>query len=167
MVWYTLAALHCFWLAILAQQWRQPTSAARFPALSSALMLGLLLVNSATFYPLLIAYFRLYPVSTPNHFAVVMLLWQLTLCGLLVVVSSWRGRRQQPLPARLTPWWQGALALLGAVIAATVLRIDMASGSLLSAWTPLFIAASTLLAIGYWNLLLLASHRLGQPGHAA
>ena len=57
--------------------------------------------------------------------------------------------------------------MLGAVIAATVLRIDMASGSLLSAWTPLFIAASTLLAIGYWNLLLLASHRLGQPGHAA
>ncbi|MFC3914074.1 hypothetical protein ACFOSS_11420 [Pseudaeromonas sharmana] len=163
MVWYTLAALHCFLLAMLAQQWRQPESQNRQPALGTGMMISLLLMNVAGFYPLLMAYFHLYPISTPNHFAIVLLLWQLTLSGLLVTFAGPRSLRV----TRLAKWTglplQVALGLISALVATVVLRMDMASGSLLSAWTPLFVLASTLLSIAYWNLLLRAAHRLAQP----
>ncbi len=106
-------------------------------------------------------YFRLYPVSTPTHFAVTITSMTLTLIGLLL--GFFPGRLTK---LKSTPWRrQQILAMLLSlplclVLNGWLMRLDMASGSLLSWWSPLCMLLLIIEGVCGWTLLLQIPPRL-------
>lgn len=163
MIWYLLFALHFFLLACLAVQWRDIPDRSRVFPRPGRLGAGLILLcNALLFYPQLIGYFKLYPVSTPNHFALTLLLWMTTLSGIVLTLLG-----QLRWATRAGRCSTRALVIMTAVtclLAGVILRQDMAAGSLLSWWTPVFIVLASAMSYGYWALFMLLAARFNRSG---
>jgi hypothetical protein len=85
MLWYILFALVCFALALFAAHYHSHASSeCRSVRLTRGGVIAVALLSVIGFYPLLMLYFRLYPVSTPNHLTVTITSMTLTLVGLLL-----------------------------------------------------------------------------------
>lgn len=160
MIWYLLFALHFFLLACLAPQWRQAAvNGNLFARPGRGATLLILLCNALLFYPQLIGYFKLYPVSTPNHFALTLLLWMISLDG---VVLTLLGSKRWARSAGLSTIQTTLLTLVTCLFAAIILRQDMAAGSLISWWTPVFILLASAMGYGYWSLLMQLAARINR-----
>jgi len=162
MLWYILFALVCFALALFAAHYHSHASSeCRSVRLNRGGVIAVALLSVVSFYPLLMLYFRLYPVSTPNHFAVTITSMTLTLIGLLL--GFFPGRLTK---LKSTPWRrQQILAMLLSlplclVLNGWLMRLDMASGSLLSWWSPLCMLLLILEGVCGWTLLLQIPPRL-------
>lgn len=160
MLWYLLVALDFFALAMFSAYFHAHTERElRYQVvLHSKCGLALLLLNLVCFYPLVVAYFKLYPVSSPRHFAATLLGWSLTVNGLALAALSRWCTQLQPLPTLLHGLKRRRgiklLAIvLGWLVAPYLLSRDMASGSLLSIWSLLFILVATAVNLGTWSLL--------------
>ena len=157
MIWYFLVALNFMVLAVLAARFQAqaPVATQRLTLTRKAALL-MVLMNGGFFYPLLIAYFQLYPVSSPHHFSTSMLLWFISLNGVglalfarqLIDFSSTRPFTRAELFKRLL------LLVATALAAGALMQREMASGSLFSAWTPLFCLLASGLSYGVWSCLL-------------
>ncbi|MGL4207369.1 MAG: hypothetical protein ACRCRW_14780 [Aeromonadaceae bacterium] len=156
MIWYLLVGVNFMLLAVLTSRFQssapQATQQLRLNRKAAIMML---LVTSGLFYPLLIAYFHLYPISSPRHFTTTLLLWFISLNGVVLTLFSSRLVEYLPLPftkGMLGKW----LLLLGssAIGAGILMHREMASGSLLSAWTPLFCLLGSLCCYSFWYLIL-------------
>lgn len=155
MLWFILIALLLFSIAVFSAFFHAQTlHDYRSVRLNRGALLLIALVSVSSFYPLLIVYFRLYPVSSPNHFTLTLSTMMLALTGLLLSVFPRRlvnfhtqgWRRKQVLVLA------GLLGSCG-VGSGWLLRADMASGSLLSIWSPLFILFFIVEAFCFWSLL--------------
>ncbi len=163
MLWYLLFALVFFSLALFAAHFhKHATAECRSIRLTRGGVLSVVLLGIIGFYPLLILYFRLYPVSSSNHLTVTMSAMLLTITGLLLGL----------FPARLTrlknrPWQrQQMVAMLVVMLACLIasgllMRLDMASGSLFSWWSPLCIVLFIIEALCWWTMLLQIPVRFG------
>jgi hypothetical protein len=156
MLWFILVALILFNVAVFSAYFHaHTTTGCRSVRLNRGALLLISVFSFASFYPLLIVYFRLYPVSSPNHFTLTLSTIMLALVGLLISL----------FPKRLvnlhTQGWRRKqiLLLAGLLLCCSLgsgwlLRTDMASGSLLSWWSPLFLVLFVIEAFCFWDLLL-------------
>ena len=156
MLWYILFALVCFALALFAAHYHSHAgSECRSVRLTRGGVIAVALLSVVSFYPLLMLYFRLYPVSTPNHFALTITSMTLTLVGLLL--GLFPGRLTK---LKNTPWRrQQILAmLLGLPLCLALngwlVRLGMASGRLVSWWAPLCMLLLIIEGLSCWTLLL-------------
>jgi hypothetical protein len=156
MLWYLLLALIVFTIAVFSAYFHAHAApTCRSVRLNRGALFAMTLLSFASFYPILIGYFRLYPVSSPTHFMLTISTMLLALNGLLISLfprrlvnfhtQGWR-RKQIVLIA--------SVALVAAVVSGWLLRADMASGSLLSWWSPLFLVLFVVEAFCCWSLLL-------------
>lgn len=156
MLWFMLVALMFFSVAVFSAYFHaHTTTGCRSVRLNRGALLLISVLSFASFYPLLIVYFQLYPVSSPNHFTLTLSTMMLALVGLLTSL----------FPKRLvnlhTQGWRRKQVLLRAGLllccslgSGWLLRADMASGSLLSWWSPLFLLLFIIEAFCFWELLL-------------
>ena len=85
MLWFILVALILFSVAVFSAYFHAHTATGcRSVRLNRGALLLISMVSFASFYPLLIVYFRLYPVSSPNHFTLTLSTMMLALVGLLI-----------------------------------------------------------------------------------
>ena len=156
MLWFILIALMVFSVAVFSAYFHAHTATGcRSVRLNRGALLLISVVSFASFYPLLIVYFRLYPVSSPNHFTLTLSTMMLAWVGLLISLFPKRlinlhtqgWRRKQVL-------LRTGLLLCCSFASGWLLRADMASGSLLSWWSPLFLVLFVIEAFCFWELLL-------------
>lgn len=156
MLWFILIALMVFSVAVFSAYFHAHTATGcRSVRLNRGALLLISVVSFSSFYPLLIVYFRLYPVSSPNHFTLTLSTMMLVWVGLLISLFPKRlinlhtqgWRRKQVL-------LRTGLLLCCSFASGWLLRADMASGSLLSWWSPLFLVLFVIEAFCFWELLL-------------
>ena len=156
MIWYLLVALNFMNLAVITSRFQEeaPMATQRLVLNGKATLL-LPLINLLLFYPMLLAYFYLYPVSTPQHFTFTLLLWFATMNGIGLVLLSRHVISYDALPFTLNTLLKRLLLMVGAALGAgTLMQWEMVSGSLVSAWTPLICLMTALFSHALWHTAL-------------
>lgn len=158
MLWYFFIGINFFILASLISRIRVlDADSGAIAILSRRAGIGLLLLSTLAFYPLLIAYFHLYPVSKPGHLFITLLLWSASLQGAVLCLGTPKLIQFTPSRARgKTRWVQiGALPAL-AGLAYWGVNQEMTTGSLLNIWSLLFVFGTGAAGVAIWiNVLAL------------
>lgn len=164
MLWYLLFALVFFSLALFAAHFhKHATPESRSIRLTWGGVLSIALLCIVGFYPLLVLYFRLYPISSSNHLTVTMSAMLLTITGLLLGLFPARLTRLKHRPWRRQQMLAILLVMLACFIAnGLLMRLDMASGTLFSWWSPLCMVLFIIEALCWWTMLLQIPIRFGR-----
>ena len=160
MLWYFFVGVNFFVLATLIVRIQSlPSPAGAVATLSRHAVTGLVLLIVLLFYPLLFAYFHLYPVSKPGHLIITLLLWSATMQGALLCIGTrWFIRFQTSRISRTTRCWSLTALTMSVGLAYWSFNEEMSSGSLMSMWSLLLILGTGLAGALLWmNVLDMAS----------
>ena len=160
MLWYFFVGVNFFVLATLIVRIQSlPSPAGAVAALSRRAVAGLVLLIVLLFYPLLVAYFHLYPVSKPGHLIITLLLWSATMQGILLCIGTrWLITFRTSSVSRATRCWSLASLIISVGLAYWSFNEEMSTGSLMSMWSILLIMGTGLAGVLLWmNVLDMAS----------
>lgn len=169
MLWYFFVGINFFVLATLIVRIQSlPSSAGAVATLSPRAVTGLVLLAVLLFYPLLVAYFHLYPVSKPGHLIITLLLWSATMQGgLLCVGTRWLITFRASRVSRATRCWSLIAFTLSVGLAYWSFNQEMSSGSLMSIWSLLLMMGTGLAGALLWmNVLDIASGLIAKGAEA-
>ena len=160
MLWYFFVGVNFFVLATLIVRIQSlPSPAGAVATLSRRAVIVLVLLTVLLFYPLLVAYFHLYPVSKPGHLIITLLLWSATMQGVLLCIGTrWLITFRASSVSRATRCWSLASFIMSVGLAYWSFNEEMSTGSLMSMWSIFLIMGTGLAGVLLWmNVLDMAS----------